>query len=60
MQGKGANALREDYANPGFCLEYIVFTRRKTGVDFQKSVHILKFKSEGKRGLDSSSRNKNL
>ena len=25
MQGKDANSLREDSANPGFCLEYIGF-----------------------------------
>ena len=36
MQGKGANSLREDSANPGFCLKYIVFTRQKTGIGLSK------------------------
>ena len=44
MQGKGANSLRDDSTNPRFCLEYIIFTRRKTGVGLSKECSFIKIK----------------
>ena len=50
MQGKGANSLREDSANPGFCLEYIVFTRRKTRIGLSKGCSYIEIKIGMQRG----------
>ena len=54
MQGMSANSLREDSVNPGFFLEYIVFTRRKTGVGLSKECSYIKFPISDDFGLDEN------
>ena len=54
MQGKGANSLREDSAIPGFCLEYIVSTKWKTGVGLSKECSYIKFPISDNFGLDEN------